>query len=445
MARVSLGVYYEDFQRPPPGARFDQEWGLGDHVLPGIGTRGQWQEFDPGDVKSAIYSLANSPDLEPARSAARHAAEVFGSARDEAASVLEVKLSRASDPFLSQLKGGLEKLQPLSAHDVARQWSPTRHVITRDTVALGQGNLVPPHIEVVAEVVSITHSFDICEAAAGLCRKAASHLERKNRRKVGTKVFIGHGGSAAWHELKDFVRDRLGLPWDEFNRVPVAGLTNIARLSEMLDAAAIAFLVLTAEDEMAGGDIQSRMNVVHEAGLFQGRLGFTKAIVLLEEGCKEFSNIQGLGQIRFPKGRISAVFEDVRRVVEREELLSLRELRTKPNAPAPKAVPMVRPHYEAWRDVDEFTVEQAACLWEDIEPHAGVRPTKVAARIGALCAAIKKGELGFVPNKAGGDELGQWERRVRRQQLNANSDTRVSRDQLADFAKAKGYHPKFLE
>jgi predicted nucleotide-binding protein len=207
-----------------------------------------------------------------------------------------------------------------------QKWSPDGHVITRDTVALGQGNRVPPHIEVVAEVVSIKHSFDACKAAADFCKKAASHLERKNRRKVaadrvGTNVFIGHGGSAAWRELKDFVQDRLSLPWDEFNRVPVAGVTSIARLSEMLDAAAIAFLVLTAEDEMADGDIQARINVVHEAGLFQGRLGFTKAIVLLEEGCKEFSNIQGLGQIRFPKCRISAVFEEVRRVLEREELI----------------------------------------------------------------------------------------------------------------------------
>ncbi len=49
------------------------------------------------------------------------------------------------------------------------------------------------------------------------------------------------------------------------------------------------------------GVCQARMNVIHEAGLFQGRLGFTKAILLLEDGCSEFSNIQGLGQIRFPK------------------------------------------------------------------------------------------------------------------------------------------------
>lgn len=121
-----------------------------------------------------------------------------------------------------------------------------------------------------------------------------------------------------WRELKDFVSDRLGLPWDEFNRVPVAGVTNITRLAQMLEQASFAFLVMTAEDEQVDGNHHARMNVIHEVGLFQGRLGFERAIVLLEEGCEEFSNIQGLGQIRFPKGNISAIFEDIRAVLERE-------------------------------------------------------------------------------------------------------------------------------
>jgi predicted nucleotide-binding protein len=66
--------------------------------------------------------------------------------------------------------------------------------------------------------------------------------------------------------------------------------------------------------------VSARENVVHEIGLFQGRLGFGRAIILLEEGCEEFSNIQGLGQIRFPKGNIGAKFEDIRAVLEREGL-----------------------------------------------------------------------------------------------------------------------------
>ena len=78
---------------------------------------------------------------------------------------------------------------------------------------------------------------------------------------------------------------------------------------------------MTAEDELADGSTQARMNVIHEVGLFQGRLGFTKAIVLLEDGCQEFSNIQGLGQIRFPKDNIAAKFEEIRQVLEREGVI----------------------------------------------------------------------------------------------------------------------------
>ena len=167
------------------------------------------------------------------------------------------------------------------------------------------------------------------EKLSKIARQAGSHLGRKKRRSkqaeiIGTNVFIGHGRSRLWKDLKDFVQDRLKLPWDEFNRVPVAGVTNIARLSEMLDSAAIAFLVLTGEDEQPDGKLHARMNVIHEAGLFQGRLGFTRAIVILEEGCEEFSNIQGLGQIRFPEGNIKAIFEEIRHVLERENLIDSR-------------------------------------------------------------------------------------------------------------------------
>ena len=139
--------------------------------------------------------------------------------------------------------------------------------------------------------------------------------------RIGNKIFIGHGHSPHWREFKDFISDRLELPWDEFSRVPVAGIPNTIRLAQMLDQACMAFLVMTAEDEDAEGKLHARDNVIHEAGLFQGRLGFEKAIILLEDGCEEFSNIEGLGQIRFPKGDISAIFEEVRQVLEREEIL----------------------------------------------------------------------------------------------------------------------------
>lgn len=136
-------------------------------------------------------------------------------------------------------------------------------------------------------------------------------------------MFIGHGVSQVWRDLKDFLQDRLGLAWEEFNREPTAGLSTKERLEDMLDNAVFAFLVMTAEDERADGTKHARGNVIHEAGLFQGRLGFDKAIILLEDGCSEFSNIVGLTQIRFPQGNIMAKSEEIRRVLEREGIKKL--------------------------------------------------------------------------------------------------------------------------
>lgn len=49
------------------------------------------------------------------------------------------------------------------------------------------------------------------------------------------------------------------------------------------------------------------------------KLGFFNK--LLEEGCAEFSNIEGLEQIRFPKGNIGTAFEKIRGVLEREGII----------------------------------------------------------------------------------------------------------------------------
>jgi hypothetical protein len=42
--------------------------------------------------------------------------------------------------------------------------------------------------------------------------------------------------------------------------VPVAGGANVARLSEILEFAAIAFLIVAAEDEQAAGTVRAREN-----------------------------------------------------------------------------------------------------------------------------------------------------------------------------------------
>lgn len=314
-------VYHASLSTPPPGEHFSSEWGL-----MGVfqGTRGEWREFPRDDIRALIRSQAGDPDLAPAKSAAKRATEKIAQAKGDALSILSAFLGAREDEFLATLKSDIAKVDAMSEGQAIRAQLPQGPVMSRDAIALRQGVVPGPHQEVLAEVVAIRSPFLACNELADLVQRAAAHMERltmpssATAKQQGSNVFIGHGRSALWRELKDFIQDRMKLPWDEFNRVPVAGVTNIARLSQMLDDAGIAFLVLTAEDEKSDGEVVARQNVVHEAGLFQGRLGFTRAIVLLEEGCAEFSNIQGLGQIRFPAGNVSASFEEVRRVLERE-------------------------------------------------------------------------------------------------------------------------------
>lgn len=318
-------IYYNNLQVPPPGAHFSQEWGM-EKLLACDGTTGDWREYKKDDVIEAIHALANNTDLASASELSGKAESSFDEEKHEVLSLLTTALTENVDPFISNLKDDVENLNVLSKLQIIRAMQPSGNLMSRDSLAVTQGFHTPPHFSVLSEIYALRQPPSCCKKLSQIARRAGSHLARQSRRsarskEIGTNVFIGHGRSSDWRDLKDFIQDRLNLPWDEFNRVPVAGITNIARLSEMLDASAIAFLVMTGEDEQAGGKLHARMNVVHEAGLFQGRLGFTRAIVLIEEGCEEFSNIQGLGQIRFPKSNIKAAFEEIRQVLEREGIL----------------------------------------------------------------------------------------------------------------------------
>jgi hypothetical protein len=155
---------------------------------------------------------------------------------------------------------------------------------------------------------------------------AEQSQENTSSRKapLGDRIFIGHGRSLVWLQLKNFLQDRLGLTAEEFNSEPAAGHSTTERLEQMIESAGFAFIVMTGEDPHVDGTLHARKNVIHEAGLFQGRLGFKRAIILLEEGCAGFSNIYGLTVISFPKGDVLARSEDIRQVLERESILPRR-------------------------------------------------------------------------------------------------------------------------
>jgi predicted nucleotide-binding protein len=239
---------------------------------------------------------------------------------------LDAVLAAHHDEAIGRARADISKLKShRSMRDLALVTAPHQY-IGHDSHAMQGGLQIPPHIQVQAR---LAEQFSYGSAVADLgkqVRYISTYLQKRHKMKgnsVGRtdgKIFIGHGRSATWRDLKDFIQDRLRLQWDEFNREPTAGKSTKERLEEMLDASSFAFLVMTAEDETPDGKWQARANVIHEVGLFQGRLGFERAIVLLEHGCEEFSNITGITQIRFLKGNVRAIFEDIRQVLERENI-----------------------------------------------------------------------------------------------------------------------------
>jgi Predicted nucleotide-binding protein containing TIR-like domain len=131
-------------------------------------------------------------------------------------------------------------------------------------------------------------------------------------------VFIGHGRSGTWRDLKDHLHDKHGVRIEAYETGARAGHTIRDILEEMVAKTSFAVLVLTGEDEQADGSLRARQNVIHEAGLFQGRVGFARAILLLEEGVEEFSNVQGVQYIRFSKGNIKETYGEVLATLRRE-------------------------------------------------------------------------------------------------------------------------------
>jgi predicted nucleotide-binding protein len=131
-------------------------------------------------------------------------------------------------------------------------------------------------------------------------------------------VFIGHGRSPLWRDLKDHLQDKHGVVVTAYETGARAGHSIRDVLEQLVDESSFALLVMTAEDEQADGALRARQNVVHEAGLFQGRLGFSRAIMIVEDGVEDFSNLHGIQQIRFNRGNIRETFGEVLATLRRE-------------------------------------------------------------------------------------------------------------------------------
>jgi predicted nucleotide-binding protein len=179
-----------------------------------------------------------------------------------------------------------------------------------------------------------TKLWEGLEAARGLLQRMIDEIKASEESSVssagtvqqrttshGKSVFIGHGRSLAWLAVRRVLQEEWGLKIVCFESEPRTSKSIVSILNEMLDQANFGVIVLTAEDVTSTGEVRGRQNVIHEAGLAQGKLGFEKVVILKQEGVEEPSNLAGLQYISFPENKIEKAFYELQAVLKRERLI----------------------------------------------------------------------------------------------------------------------------
>ena len=166
--------------------------------------------------------------------------------------------------------------------------------------------------------VAIERVFEEFEKNSDKCQ--LTPLPKEEPTKDDPVAFIGHGRSSLWRDLKDHLQDKHEIKVNAYETGARAGHSIRDILEDMVGKSSFALLIFTGEDEQSDGTLRARQNVVHEAGLFQGRLGFSRAIMVVEEGVEDFSNVHGIQQIRFSKGNIKETYGEILATIRREFL-----------------------------------------------------------------------------------------------------------------------------
>lgn len=177
---------------------------------------------------------------------------------------------------------------------------------------------LPNNTKITVRVCDLKNERDAIEAIFDIFETDASKSKLPYELLNKPKIFIGHGRNNLWRDLKDHLQDKQGYEIVAYEVGARAGHAIRDILTDMLSESSFALLIMTAEDETVDGQFRARQNVIHEIGLFQGKLGFNRAVILLEDGTEEFSNIQGIEQIRFSKGNIKETYGEVLATIKRE-------------------------------------------------------------------------------------------------------------------------------
>ena len=291
-------VYMRGLRPRRAGEVFDLEWG-GQEAF-GNSTRGDWVEYMEFDdfrrdaLARAGLQTVPEVDVDRVGSELRLLLTSIESMRP----LLAAFLKNNADPYLQIRADDLNKLELVDDEKtIVNRHMPRMRQATRDPRAqASQAIEVPQHVRLLVAHAIVTGVADGAGRLKTWANDVLAYMEHaypEDAKAPEAQVpditaFIGHGRDGSWKDLKDCLENRLGLRTEVFESGEAHTVSQ--RLNDMLDASDVAFLVLTGEDVHADGTKHARQNVMHEVGLFQGRLTDERVVLLVEHDCVVPSN-----------------------------------------------------------------------------------------------------------------------------------------------------------
>ncbi|OLT51227.1 hypothetical protein BJF87_16045 [Gordonia sp. CNJ-863] len=206
-------VYYADFRLPDSNERFSQEWGF---MMRGSET--PWRTYSVDEVNAEIIARSGAVDITRLEDRASKDREQVLDHKESLISILSTALSSNEDAYLKELKKKVEETFPRSKNSFARSLTPPRRIVmSRDQAAIDGGFTIAPHHNMMGLARSYKAVYDTARSLSQSAKHAAQHLGRTEPERqvmtdaqAGTRIFLGHGQSNQWREVKDGPGARIG-------------------------------------------------------------------------------------------------------------------------------------------------------------------------------------------------------------------------------------------
>jgi len=125
------------------------------------------------------------------------------------------------------------------------------------------------------------------------------NLVKSNNKSGIDCIFIAHGNNKEWREVETYIKDELKFKVLAYETESHSVEFTHEAIENLLDKCNFAVIVMSDDDYTKEGKARARQNVIHEMGLFQGRYGHKRVIVMKKKSVELNSNLIGKNLIEY--------------------------------------------------------------------------------------------------------------------------------------------------